>query len=71
LIEQLEVSLAKAIAKWCTDSSNYVRSVAIGENKLGVNHPSTKTIRENLQILRQQLDRPQMNWWQRLWRKFL
>jgi hypothetical protein len=71
LIEQLEVFLAKAIAKWGTDSSNYVRSVAIAENKLGVNHPSTKTIRENLQILRQQLDRPQMNWWQRLWRKFL
>jgi Tetratricopeptide repeat len=33
----------------------YVRSLQIAENTLGVNHPSTQTIRENLEILRQQL----------------
>jgi hypothetical protein len=51
-----------------------VRAVEISEDKLGINHPSTQAIRENLQILRQQLAPPQqqleqqqlINWWQRL-----
>jgi tetratricopeptide (TPR) repeat protein len=33
----------------------YVRSLQIAENSLGANHPNTQTIRENLEILRQQL----------------
>jgi tetratricopeptide (TPR) repeat protein len=33
----------------------YVRSLQIAENTLGVNHPTTKAIRNNLEILRQQL----------------
>jgi hypothetical protein len=33
----------------------YVRSLQIAENILGANHPNTQIIRENLEIIRQQL----------------
>jgi tetratricopeptide (TPR) repeat protein len=40
----------------------YVRAVAIAEDKLCIDHPSTQTICKNLQILRQQLAPPPMNY---------
>jgi hypothetical protein len=34
----------------------YRRAVEIAEKSLGVDHPSTQTIRQNLELLRQAMD---------------
>jgi tetratricopeptide (TPR) repeat protein len=47
--------LYKSTGRYAQAEPLYVRAVTISEDKLGVDHPSTETIRENLQILRQQL----------------
>jgi tetratricopeptide (TPR) repeat protein len=66
-------SLYESTGRYAEAEPLLVRAVEISEDKLGINHPSTQAIRENLQILRQQLappqqqlEQPPINWWQRL-----
>jgi Tetratricopeptide repeat len=46
----------------------YLRSIQIAETTLGVDHPSTQTIRNNLTFLRhtQNLATTKITWWQRV-----
>jgi tetratricopeptide (TPR) repeat protein len=68
--------LYRSINRYAEAEPLYLRAVAISEDTLGIDHLKTQTIREKLQSLRQQraklqqqLVKPPMNWWQRLWEK--
>jgi tetratricopeptide (TPR) repeat protein len=53
--------LYRSQGKWAEAEPLYVKALAIVEQILGTNHPNTKTIRNNLQTLRQQLELPSIN----------
>ncbi|WP_086936162.1 tetratricopeptide repeat protein [Chamaesiphon minutus] len=45
--------LYRSTGRYAAAEPLYVRALEILEQSLGINHPNTQTIRENLQILRQ------------------
>ena len=63
--KRLKAGLYESIGKYAQAEPLYVRALAIVEQSLGTNHLNTQTVRENLEILQQQLV-PPMNWWEKL-----
>ena len=58
--------LYRVQGRWAEAEPLYVQALEMLDQSLGTNHPNTQIVRNNLEILRQQLVKPRMNWWERL-----